>query len=189
MIARVNALWRGRSQPATHEGDSRPSVQRSSLRISISVMAALTDLVSCCAPAALFTAGGKGRVAMRATSFRSRVTYAANGDFMPHISSSVGGSDRGGTGDGPSQKHSLGWSPARERLLSRSAEDTTSTKEGVACLFPVTTATSPRSELEAEDELKGGARTVSSRTTSRGRRRAASSSGGTPPAPPVGLAI
>ena len=46
------------------------------LCISSSVITALTDLVSCCAPAALFTEAGKGRVAMRATSFKPRVTYA-----------------------------------------------------------------------------------------------------------------
>ena len=39
-------------------------------------------------------------------------------------------------------------------LLRLSAEDSTSTKEGIACLLAVTTVTSPRSELEAEDELK-----------------------------------
>ena len=43
-------------------------------------------------------------------------------------------------------------SPDTVSLLS--AEDATSTKEGVACLFPVTTVTAPRSELETEDELK-----------------------------------
>ena len=45
-------------------------------------------------------------------------------------------------------------SPDTVSLLSLSAEDATFTKEGVACLFPVTTVTAPRSELEAEDELK-----------------------------------
>ena len=45
-------------------------------------------------------------------------------------------------------------SPDTVSLLSLSAEDATSTKEGVACLFLVTTVTSTRSELEAEDELK-----------------------------------
>ena len=45
-------------------------------------------------------------------------------------------------------------SPDILSLLSLSAEDATSTKERVACLFPVTTVTSPRSEREAEDELK-----------------------------------
>ena len=39
-------------------------------------------------------------------------------------------------------------------LLSLTAEEATFTKEGVACLSPVTTVTSPRSELEAEDKLK-----------------------------------
>ena len=39
-------------------------------------------------------------------------------------------------------------------LLRLSAEDATFTKEGVACLFPVITVASPRSELETEDELK-----------------------------------
>ena len=45
-------------------------------------------------------------------------------------------------------------SPDTVSLLSLSAEDARSTKEGAACLFPVTTVTAPRSELEAEDELK-----------------------------------
>ena len=45
-------------------------------------------------------------------------------------------------------------SPDTVSLLSFSAEDATFTKEGVACLFPVSTVTAPRSELEAEDELK-----------------------------------
>ena len=99
VIARVNALWRRRSQPGTHEGDFRPSVQRSSLRISISVMAALTDLVSCCAPAALFTEAGKGRVVSYIFQAEGDIR-AANGGFMPRISSSIGGSDRGSTGVG-----------------------------------------------------------------------------------------
>ena len=45
-------------------------------------------------------------------------------------------------------------SPDTVCLLSLSAEDATFTKEGVAYLFAVITVTSPRSELEAEDELK-----------------------------------
>ena len=45
-------------------------------------------------------------------------------------------------------------SPDTVSLLSLSAEDATSTKAGVACLFAVTTVTAPESELEAEDELK-----------------------------------
>ena len=45
-------------------------------------------------------------------------------------------------------------SPDTVSLLRLSAEDETSTKEGVACLFLVTAVTSPRSELEAGDELK-----------------------------------
>ena len=45
-------------------------------------------------------------------------------------------------------------SPVTVTLLSLSAEDATSTQEGVARLFLVTTVTSPRSELEAEDGLK-----------------------------------
>ena len=45
-------------------------------------------------------------------------------------------------------------SPVTVSLLRLSAEDATSTKEEVACLFAVTTVASPRSELEAEDELK-----------------------------------
>ena len=48
----------------------------------------------------------------------------------------------------------LARSPVTERLLSRAAEDGTSTKEGVTCLFPVTTVTSPWFVLEAEDDLK-----------------------------------
>ena len=43
-------------------------------------------------------------------------------------------------------------SPDTVSLLRLS--DARSTKEGVACLFPVTTVTSPPSVLEAEDELK-----------------------------------
>ena len=45
-------------------------------------------------------------------------------------------------------------SPVTVSLLSHSAKHATSTKEGVTCFFPVTTVTPPRSELEAEDELK-----------------------------------
>ena len=45
-------------------------------------------------------------------------------------------------------------SPVTVSLLRLSAEDATSTKEGVVSLFAVPTVTSPRSELEAEDELK-----------------------------------
>ena len=101
VIARMNALCRGRSQPGTHEGDFRPAMQQSSQRISISVIAALTDLVSCCAPAALFTEEGKGKVAMRATRYLFQtegIIRAADGGFVPRISSSIGGCDRGSTG-------------------------------------------------------------------------------------------
>ena len=45
-------------------------------------------------------------------------------------------------------------SPDTVRLPILSAEDATFTKEVGARLFPVTTVTSPRSELETEDELK-----------------------------------
>ena len=45
-------------------------------------------------------------------------------------------------------------SPDTVSLLSLSAEDATFTKEGVACLLPVIAVTVPRSELEAEDEVK-----------------------------------
>ena len=45
-------------------------------------------------------------------------------------------------------------SPVTVSLLSLSAQDATSTEERVACLFLVTTVTSPWSELDAEDELK-----------------------------------
>ena len=45
-------------------------------------------------------------------------------------------------------------SPGTESLLSRSADDATSTKEGFPCPFPVTTITSPWSALEEEVELK-----------------------------------
>ena len=45
-------------------------------------------------------------------------------------------------------------SPDTVSLLSLSAEDASSTNEGVACLFPDTTLTAPRSELETEDELR-----------------------------------
>ena len=45
-------------------------------------------------------------------------------------------------------------SPVRESLFSRSEKDLTSTNEGGNCIFPVTTVTSPRSELETEDKLK-----------------------------------
>ena len=48
----------------------------------------------------------------------------------------------------------MAWSPVTVTLLSLSAEDATSTKAGVACLFLVTTVTSPRSKLEDEDERK-----------------------------------
>ena len=45
-------------------------------------------------------------------------------------------------------------SPDTVSLLSLSAEVATFTKERVACLFPVTTVIAPRSDREAEDELK-----------------------------------
>ena len=45
-------------------------------------------------------------------------------------------------------------SPVTVSLLSLSAEDATSTKEGVAFFLLVTTVTSPRSDLEPEDKLK-----------------------------------
>ena len=92
---------------------------------------------------------------MRATSFRSRVTYtwrteasclssaAASAVAIAAVRAWVKREDTG-----------LARSPVTENLLSRAAEDATSTKEGVTCLFPVTTVTSPRSELEAKDELK-----------------------------------
>ena len=86
VMARMNALWRGRSQPGTHVGDRRSSVQRSWLRMRISDMAALTDRVSCCAPAALCTDAGKGRVEMRATSFRPSVAFHAQVRVLPTTS-------------------------------------------------------------------------------------------------------
>ena len=76
----IKLLWygfcSGRSQPGTHVGDRRPSVQRSSLRMRMCDMAALTDRVSCCAPSALFRDEGKGRAEMRAKYFWPIVTYA-----------------------------------------------------------------------------------------------------------------
>ena len=73
---------------------------------------------------------------------------------MPRVNSNIGGNDRGSTGVGKTRMGTgLARSPVTERLLSRSAEDATSIKELVTCLFPVTTVTSPRSELEAEDGL------------------------------------
>ena len=58
-IARTNVFLRGRSQPGTHVGNRKPSVQRSSQRIRISDMADVTDRVSCGAPSALFRDAGK----------------------------------------------------------------------------------------------------------------------------------
>ena len=73
---------------------------------------------------------------------------------MTRVSSNIGGSDRGSMGVGKTRMGiGLARSPVTEHLLSRSAEDATSIKEGVTCHFPVTTVTSPRSELEAEDGL------------------------------------
>ena len=63
LIARVNAFCSERSQPGTH-ADRRSSVQRSSLLMRMSDMAALTDRVNCCAPLALFKDAGKGRAEM-----------------------------------------------------------------------------------------------------------------------------
>ena len=73
---------------------------------------------------------------------------------MLRISGSIGGNDSGSTGVGKVEDTGLAWPPVTESLLSRSAEDATSTKEGVTSLFPVSTVTLPRSGLEAEDELK-----------------------------------
>ena len=61
VIERMNALGRGRSQPDTYVGDSRPSVQLSSQRMRISDKAALTNRVSGCALVALCTDVEKGR--------------------------------------------------------------------------------------------------------------------------------
>ena len=44
-----NALWMGRSLPGTHVGEVSPSVQRLSLRMRISDLAAVTNRVICCA--------------------------------------------------------------------------------------------------------------------------------------------
>ena len=144
----MNALWRRRSQPGTHVGDFRPSVQRSSLRMSISDMAALTDRVSCWAPAALFIEAGKGRVAMRATYFRPRVCYArrTEGSCLASAAASVVAT-AAVRAWAKVEDTGLAPSPVTESLLSRSAEDATSTKEGVTFLCPVTTVTSPRSVL------------------------------------------
>ena len=99
VIARMNALCRGTSKPGTHEGDFRPAMQRSSQRISISVIAALTDLVSCCAPAALFTEAEKGRVLYASYLFQTEGNIrAADGGFVLRISGSIGGCARGSTG-------------------------------------------------------------------------------------------
>ena len=92
---------------------------------------------------------------MRATSFRPSVTYtrrsevlclasaAASAVAIAVVSAWANVEDTG-----------LAQSPVTERFFSRSAKDATSTKEGVTCLFSVTTVTSLRSKLEAEDELK-----------------------------------
>ena len=91
----MNALRSGRSQPGTHVGDHRPSVQRSTLRIRIPDMPALTDRVSCCAPAALFIEAGNGRTENESYIFEAnRNIRAANGRFMPRIGSGIGGSYR-----------------------------------------------------------------------------------------------
>ena len=47
VIARVNVLWSGWSQPGTHVGDRRPSVQWLSQRMRMSGIADLTERVSC----------------------------------------------------------------------------------------------------------------------------------------------
>ena len=136
VIVRINTLWRWRSPPGTHVGDRRPSVQRSSLRMTISHMAALTDRVSCCAPAALFTDAGKGRVKMRATSCRTSVTYARRTDpscLAPEAVSAVAIADARAWAK--VKDTGLARSPVTDSLLSRSAENATSTKEGVTCLF------------------------------------------------------
>ena len=150
-----NALWRGRSLPGTHVGDFRPSVQRSSLGMRVSDIAALTNRVNCCSPAALFTKAGKGMVEMRATSFRPSVTYARGTDasclaFATASAVAIAAA----RACAHVEDTGLARSPVTDSLLSRSAEDATSTKEEVTCLFPATTVTSPWSVLEAEDKLK-----------------------------------
>ena len=73
---------------------------------------------------------------------------------MPCISSSIGGAIAAVRAWAKVEDTGLARSPVTESLLSRSAEDATSTKEGAIRLFPVTTVTSPWSMFKAEDELK-----------------------------------
>ena len=155
VMARMNDLWRERSQPGTNVGDRRPSVQRSSLRMRISDMAALTDRVSCCAPTALFTDAGKGRVETRATSFRPSVSYAWRTDASC-LTSAAASAVAIAEVRAPAAVEDTGLvqSSVTDSLLRRSAEDAASTREGVTRLIPATTVTSPWFVREAEDELK-----------------------------------
>ena len=135
-------------------GDRRPSVQRSSQRMRISDKTVLSDRVSCCAASALFTDAGRGRVEMRAISFKPSVKYARRTDASCLASAPASAVAIAARAWAIVEDTSLAPSPVTESFLSRSAEDATSTKEGVTCLFPATTVTSPWCALEEEVELK-----------------------------------
>ena len=79
---------------------------------------------------------------------------AANGRFMSTIFSGMAVAIAEARTRAKVEDTGLARSSVTDRLLSRSAEDTTSTKEGITCLFPATTVTLPWSELEPEDEWK-----------------------------------
>ena len=138
-----------------HVGDLRPSVQRSSLRMRISDVTALTDRVRCCAPAVLSIQSGKGRAEMRATSFRPIVTYARRTDASCLASAAASAVAIAEVrARAKVEDTGLARSSVTDSLLRRSAEDATSTKEGFTCRFPATTAASPWSVLVSADELK-----------------------------------
>ena len=66
VIARVNAMWSGWSQPVIHVGDRTPSVKRSSQRMGVVDILDLTERVSYCAPLDFFKRG-KGKMKLRDT--------------------------------------------------------------------------------------------------------------------------
>ena len=92
---------------------------------------------------------------MRATSFRSSVTHARRMDASCLASATAWAVTIAAERSWANVEDTgLAWSPVTDSLLSRSAEDAKSTKEGVTCLFSATTVTSPWSVLEVEYELK-----------------------------------
>ena len=153
VIARVNVLGSGWSQPGTHVGDCRPSVQRPSQRMIVSDMANLIERVGGCAPSEFVQEEGYVSAEIRATPFwailtQARLTESSSAALAAAAAVSIV-EIRARV-----KSEAIAGSSVTVNMLRRSVEKAISTREGVACLFPATTLALRWSMLEPSDELK-----------------------------------